>query len=148
MKTTPKLIAAVLIGVPLAGIAQQPKLSCITDMRYNKEFLAKFPAAGAACTEVIAVNGQKWARFNAEVKDDPHGNHLTVDFIGTHERAVTTITFAFTPNATVTLEDKEVKPASALEKGDKIVVWVPESRFGVDAKPGAAESQQFTVVSN
>lgn len=50
-------------------------------------------------------------------------------------------------DATVTLTDQQVKPASALKEGDKIVFWVPESRFGFYAKSGAAESQQFKVVS-
>jgi hypothetical protein len=147
MKTTVKLATAVLIVLPLVGIAQQKPLSCSRDIVFSQEFLAKYPRAGAACNEVLAVNGQKWARFNAEVKHI-EGTQLNVDFINNEDRSVNTnMTFQFTPDATVTLTDRQVKPASALKEGDKIVFWVPESRFGFYAKPGAAESQQFKVVS-
>ena len=147
MKTTVKLATAVLIVLPLVGIAQQKSLSCAHDIVFSQEFLAKYPRAPAACNEVLAVNGQKWARFNAEVKHI-EGTQLNVDFINNDDHSVNSnVTFQFTPNATVTLADRQVKPASALKEGDKIVFWVPESRFGFYAKPGAAESQQFKVVS-
>jgi hypothetical protein len=45
------------------------------------------------------------------------------------------------------LVNKKIKPASEVKEGDKVMVWVPESRFGVYAHPGAAESKQFAVVS-
>ena len=151
MKITVKLAAAVfvLIGIPLAGVAQdQPKLSCVRDIVYSQEFLAKYPRAGAACNEVIVAKGEKWARFNAEVKNR-QGSHLTLSFIDNKGRPVdTTMTFEFTPDATLTLADKKVvKPVSALEEGDKVVLWMPEKRMGFYAQPGAAESQHFAVVS-
>ena len=41
MNTTVKLAAAVLFGVPLICAAQdQPKLNCVKDVSYGKEFLA------------------------------------------------------------------------------------------------------------
>jgi len=150
MKIAVKLAAAVLIGIPVAGIAQdQPKLSCVKDIVYSHEFLAKYPRAGAACNEVIVAKGQKWARFNAEVKNR-QGSHLTVSFIDNEGRSVdTTMTFEFTPDATVTLADKkEVKPVSALEEGDKVVLWVPEKRMGFYAQPSAAESTHFALVGD
>jgi hypothetical protein len=146
MKTAIKLVAAVLVAIPLAGVAQQ-KLSCVTDISFNKEFLAKFPQAPAACNEVEVVKGQKWARFDAEVKKT-EGNRMTVDFLGKQKEPITTMTFEYTPDATVTLENKKVKPASEAKEGDRIVVWVPEKRFGVAAKPGDSESEHFAVVSD
>jgi hypothetical protein len=150
MKIGVKLAAAVLIGMPLAAVAQdQPKLSCVKDIVYSQEFLAKYPRAGAACNEVIVAKGQKWARFNAEVKNR-QGSHLTVSFIDNEGRPVDTImTFEFTPDATLTLADKkEVKPVSALEEGDKVVLWVPEKVMGFYARPGATESTHFALVSD
>lgn len=150
MKATVKLAAAVLIGIPMAGLAQQqPALSCIKDIVYSQEFLAKFPRAGAACNEVVMAGGQKWARFNAEVQHR-QGTHLTVSFVDNEERSVNTVvTFEFTPDATLTLtDDKEVKPVAALKEGDKVMIWVPEKRFGFYAQAGAAESKHLTVISN
>jgi len=46
------------------------------------------------------------------------------------------------------VENKKVKPASDVKEGDKVVLWVPESRFGLYAQPGAAESKHFALVSD
>ena len=148
MKTTVKVAAAILIGIPLTAVAEdQPKLSCVKDVKYSQEFLAKFPDAGSACQEVKVVGGEKWVRFDAQVKENKD-NLMTVDFLNkSHEHTGNPMTFQYTPDATLTLENKKVKAASAVEKGDKVIVWVPESRFGVYAQPGAAESKQFKVVS-
>ena len=151
MRTAVKLAAAVLIGIPLSGVAQaQPKLNCVKDVSYNKEFLSKFPDAGSACQEVTVVRGEKWVRFNAQVKQNKD-HHITVDFLNTAgEHTSKPMTFAYTPDATLTLDNKkkDVKAASAVKEGDKVVIWVPESRFGLYAQPGAAESQHFALVSD
>jgi len=147
MRSTVKVTAMVLLAVPLTGVAQQ-QLSCVKDMVYSQEFLAKYPRAPAACNELIVSQGEKWARFDAEVKNR-QGLHLTVDFIDHQSRPVATMTFEFTPDATLTLSEKHaVKPVGYLHEGDKIVVWVPEKRFGFYAEPGAAESKHFALVSD
>jgi hypothetical protein len=43
---------------------------------------------------------------------------------------------------------KDVKAASAVKEGDKVVIWVPESRFGLYAEPGAIESKHFALVGD
>ena len=149
MKTTVKLATAVLIGISLTGVAQgQPKLNCTKDVQYGREFLAKFPDAGSACQEVKVVQGEKWVRFDAQVKHNKD-NRMTVDLLnikGSHTG--NPMTFTYTPDATLTLEkNKQVKAASEVKEGDRVMVWVPESRFGLYAEPGAAESKQFKVVS-
>jgi hypothetical protein len=148
MKTTVRLAATVLIGIALTGVAQgQPKLNCVKDVKFGQAFLAKFPDAGSACQEVKVVQGEKWVRFDAQVKQNKE-NRITVDFLNTsHEHTGNPMTFEYTPDATLTLENKHVKAASAVEKGDKVMVWVPESRFGIYAQPGDVESKQFKVVS-
>ena len=148
MRTTVKLATTVLIGISLTGVAQgQPKLNCVKDVKYGQAFLAKFPDAGSACQEVKVVQGEKWVRFNAQVKQNQN-NRLTVDLLNqSHEHTGNPLTFEYTPDATLTLVNKKIKPASEVKEGDKVMVWVPESRFGVYAHPGAAESKQFAVVS-
>ena len=149
MKTTVKLAGALLIGIPLIVFAQeQPKLNCVKDVTYGKEFLAKFPDAGSACQEVKVVQGEKWVRFDAQVKQNKD-DRMTVDFLSQkQEHTGKPMTFAYTPDATLTLENKDVKAATAVEEGDKIMLWVPESRFGLYAQPGAAESKHFALVSD
>ena len=148
MRTTVKLATTVLIGISLTGVAQgQPKLNCVKDVKYGQAFLAKVPDAGSACQEVKVVQGEKWVRFNAQVKQNQN-NRLTVDLLNqSHEHTGNPLTFEYTPDATLTLENKNVKAASAVKKGDNVMVWVPESRFGIYAQPGDVESKQFKVVS-
>jgi hypothetical protein len=146
MKTTVKLATVILIGIPLAGVAQE-QLNCVKDIKFGQEFLSKFPDAGSACQEAKVANGQKWVRFDAQVKHNKDG-HMTVDFLNKQgEHTGKPMTFAYTPDATLTLENKDVKAASKVGEGDKVVLWVPESRFGLYAQPGAAESEHFALVS-
>ena len=150
MRATVKLAAAVLIGISLTGVAQgQPKLNCTKDVKYGAEFLAKFPDAGSACQEVKVVQGEKWVRFNARVKDNKD-NRLSVDFLNQVGNPTgNPMTFTYTPDATLTLKKKDVvKAASAVKKGDEVMVWVPESRYGLYAQAGDVESKQFKVVSD
>jgi hypothetical protein len=146
MKPTVKLAIAALAAIPLVNVAHAQRLSCARDITYSQDFLAKYPDAGGACQEVKIVNGEKWARFNAQVKYNKD-NRITVDLLNTAGRHWgDPLTFEYSPDATLTLENKKVKAASAIKKGNKIVVWIPERRFGLSAQPGASESQQFKLV--
>jgi hypothetical protein len=123
-------------------------MTCSKDITYGKEFLAKFPDAGAACQEVRVVHGEKWVRFDAEVKHNKD-LRITVDFLNTKQQHTgSPMTFEYTPDATLMLDNQKVKSASKVEKGDKVWIWVPESRFGLYAEPGAAESKGFRVVND
>ena len=148
MKPTVNLATAVLIGISLTGVAQaQPKLNCTKDVVYGKEFLAKFPDAGSACQEVKVVQGEKWVRFDAQVKSNQN-NQISVDFLNTAgQHTAKPMTFEYPPDANLTLTNGTVKAASAIKKGDKVSVWMPESRFGFYAAPGAAEQSKFRLAS-
>ncbi len=68
MNARMKLAVFALTAIPLVGAAaDQPKLSCIKDITFSQEFLERYPKAGAACHEVVMKDGQKWARFDANV---------------------------------------------------------------------------------
>ena len=147
MKAAIKLASTFLIGIPLTGIAQG-QLNCTKDIKYGQEFLARFPDAGSACQEVKVVKGEKWVRFDAQVKHNKD-DHMTVDFLNTKgDHTSKPMTFVYTPDATLTLENKDVKAASAVKEGDRVMIWVPESRFGLYAQPGAAESKHFALVND
>ena len=150
MKAIVKLASAALIGISLTGVAQgQPKLNCTKDVQYGQAFLAKFPDAGSACQEVKVVQGEKWVRFDAQVKHNKD-NRLTVDLLNQKgDHTGNPMTFIYTPDATLTLEKKKVvKAAAEVKEGERVMVWVPESRFGLYAQPGDVESKQFKVVSD
>jgi len=147
MKAVVNLIVIVLGGVSLAALAEEtPKLSCIKDITYSQEFLARYPKAGAACREVVMKDGKKWARFDADVVD-VRGNQVTANFNDRYKQSVATLTFSAAPEARLTIGGKEAA-FSELRSGDTISVWISESRMGFYAKPGALEISKFAVVSN
>ena len=159
-----KLIVAALISVPIAALAQsespQSKLaqdqsglqegqtsrSCISNMVFSKEFLTRYPNAGAACREVRVQDGQKWARFDANVVR-VRGNRITASFVDRYNNPLNTITFDAASDARVTVNGRTMK-YSDLKRGDKLTFWVPEKQAGFYAEPGASESTQLAVVSN
>jgi hypothetical protein len=152
MKSLAKIFAAVLVAaVPLVGFGDdeskdQPKLSCIKDITFSPEFLAKYPAAGAACREVVMKNGEKWARFDANVVK-VKGNEVTADFIDNYGQTISTLTFVASADARVIEDGKQVK-FSSLEPGHKLTFYVPESRVGFYAAPGSAQgTTKLAVVS-
>ena len=136
-------VKLVLLGLALGPLAAQaqdaPKLNCLTDFVFSQEFLQKYPNAGAACREIVEKNGQKWARFDANV-DEVRGEKVTATFTSTHDRPLTKITFEASPDARVEMNGKDIK-FTELKKGEKISFWVSEDRLTAAEQPGdTAES--------
>lgn len=141
------LIATVLAVTPMIGLAQgQPKLSCIKDVVYSQEFLAHYPKAGAACREVVQKNGEKWVRFDADVVR-VRRNRVTADFIDKFGHSVGMLTIEASPDARVLVNGRKMR-YSTLGRGDKLSFWMPESRVGFYAAPGALQSTRLAVVDN
>ena len=143
MRTALAVAIVASIAIPVVGQAQQ--LSCVKDITYSQAFLAKFPRAGAACNQVIEANGQKWVRFNAQVTNVV-SNQLTVDFLDKYDKAVSTMTFSFDPNATLLTEGGEHILASRVNLGQKLQVWMPENRVGFYADPSELKSEHFSLL--
>ncbi len=158
-----KLSAAILIVMPFSALAQnqpqeprstpgesrleegQTSSSCIGNITFSQEFLTRYPRAGGACREVKVENGQKWARFDADVTRVKK-NRVTVSFLDRSNRSLGTITFDAAPDARVDANGRQVR-FSSLKRGDKLSFWVPESRVGFYAEPGASETTKLAVVS-
>ena len=147
MNARMSLMLGVLVATPFVAVAADaPTMSCLKDIVYSQEFLARYPKAGAACREVVMKDGTKWARFDADVvavKKD----QVTANFIDEYKQSVATLTFAAAPDARVKVEGKDVK-YSSLKPGDTLSFWMPESRVGFYASPGAAENTKLAVVSD
>jgi hypothetical protein len=147
MSTSTRLIVFTLAMTPFAALAADPpKLSCLKDIVFSQEFLQRYPNAGAVCREVVMKEGTKWARFDANVVS-VKGNQVKADFLNSYDQAVSAVTFAMSPDARVTMNGKEIK-GTELKPGDSLSFWVPESRAGFYAAPGAAESKKLAVVSS
>jgi hypothetical protein len=148
MNTKMKLAACVLAIAPFTAFADDEtttSTSCMNKIVFSQEFLTKYPNAGKACREVVTKDRKKYARFDANVVN-VKGNEVTADFMDSYNNKVSTVTFSTKPEARVQMEGTEVK-VSELKAGDKLSFWVPESRAGFYAAPGAAESRKLAVVS-
>ena len=144
------LALLVLAAAPLAGMAQdQPKAGagtgCLSNFTYSKEFLAKYPKAPSACREVQVKDGQRWARFEANVTSHK-SQQVTADFIGNFGDKLATLTFTAASDAVLQVGDKTEK-FSDLQRGDTLSFWVPESRAGMYAQPGVLNTGKLSVIS-
>jgi hypothetical protein len=157
-----KLSLVVLIALPLGTLAQnqqpqtksggggstleegQTSSSCISSITFSQEFLSKYPQAGGACREVKVENGQKWARFDADVVR-VRGNRVTANFVDRSNRNLGTITFDAASDARVEINGRQSR-FSSLRQGDKMSFWMPETSVGFYAEPGASESTKLAVV--
>ncbi len=158
-----RLTIAALIAIPIGVLAQsqtpqsqstqgqsrleegQTSRSCISNITFSQEFLARYPKAGGACREVKVENGQKWARFDADVVR-VRGYRVTVNFVDRYNRDLSTITFDAARDARAMVNGREMR-FSSLKPGDKLSFWVPEDRMGFYAKPGASQTTKLAVVS-
>ena len=166
-----KLFVAALIAMPSGALAQdqspqtesmqgqskpgegqskleegQSRRSCIGNIVFSQEFLTRYPQAGGACREVKMENGQKWARFDADVVRVTK-NRLTANFVDRSDKSLGTITFDAAHDARVEVNGRQRK-FSSLKPGDKLSFWMPESRVGFYAEPGASETTKLAVVSS
>ena len=159
-----KLTVAVLIAMPIGALAQdqppppqstpqttrlaegQTSSNCLGNITFSHEFLARYPNAGAACREVKVENGQKWARFDAEVAR-VSGKRVTANFIDQNDRKLGKITFDAAMDARFEVEGGQQRRFDSLMPGDKLSFWMPENRVGFYAEPGASESNKLAIVS-
>lgn len=144
MKTRATLILAALTAMPLFSVAaDESKMSCIGHFTFSQDFLKRHPKAGAACREVVMKDGQKWARFDARVVE-LKGKEVTVNFLDTANQPIEKMTFTAPEDARVVVNGQEMT-YSALGRGDPLSFWVPETRAGFYAAPGAARLTELRV---
>ena len=161
---------AALIAMPLSALAQnesaqpestpaqsestpaqqplqegQSSTSCISNIVFSHEFLARYPNAGGACREVKVENGHKWARFDADVAD-VKGNRVTADFVDRYDRKLETIVFDAQSDARVVVNGRTTR-YSDLKPGDKLSFWMPDNQVGFYAAPGASQQTKLAVIS-
>jgi hypothetical protein len=144
MKTERILSVFLLVIAPLIGIAAEPKLNCVKDITYNAKFLQQYPNAPAACREVIMKNGQKWARFEADVVK-VKGEDVTAHVLDAYENTIATVTFKASPDARVTVDGSPTK-YSSLQTGQKLTFWVPDAVEGFYAAPDATKATKLAIV--
>jgi hypothetical protein len=143
VRVTWALAALILIPAVSAAADEPQKKDCISNFVFSQDFLSRHPNAGAICREVVMKNGQKWARFDGTVAE-LKGKQVTVNFVGSANQVLDTLTFTASPDARVTVNGQQMT-YGALGKGDRLTFWVPESRAGLYAAPGATQLSEIKV---
>jgi hypothetical protein len=152
MNTFKKIgMTTALLGVAFAGSAfaadtqkdfpterTQP-VSC-DQVKWNADMLLDHPALVEACQEVVVVDGESWARFEAKfVKIDPDGQvHFSVR--DKRDRSIEEVEITPTPGQVAYIDGQET-PFRRLRSTQRVNLYVPEGEYGFATQPGAPRTQ-------
>lgn len=154
-KTFIPAMTAALLGFALANSASAQEAtnfpnestsarSC-ANVNWNKDMLLNHPSLVDACQEVISVDGETWARFQAKfVRVEPNGD-VIFSVRDKGDRQIQEV--ALTPvKGQVAYLDDRATPFSSLRTTDSISLYVPEGQYGFATKPGVQREQLAKVV--
>ena len=144
--------SAVLLGFALAtsAVAQQPQGDQFPDERtakatcesveWNDNMLSNHSHLIGACQEVVEVDGESWARFDAKfVKIDNDGN--VVFSVRDHrDRSVEEVTLEPATGQMAYINNRAT-PFRQLRTTDSINLYVPEGAYGFATQPDAPSDQ-------
>jgi len=150
--------ALVLAGCVCAGsaYAQERVTEALPDPDVNRrsceqvnwhtDLLGQYPWAVSACHEVVLVEEQKWARFEAEFQRLNRDGSITADFRDRVGKSTGRLSLMPAPGQRVTL-DGTTYQFSELRRGQVLNFYVPEGSYAFSAQPGAPLTERATVVA-
>jgi hypothetical protein len=118
--------------------------SC-AEVAWDRQLLAQYPRLAEGCQEVIVVNGQKWARFAADLLRTNRDGSVTLDFNDRQGRSMQELTLMPGPDQTVEIAGRDY-PFSDLERGQELNLYVPEGVYAIGLVPGAAPERLARIV--
>lgn len=148
--------AALLLGLASTGsvIAQEARqampgpevdrASC-EDVEWNRDLLRDYPWVVEGCQEAIVVDGQKWARFEAEFLQFHPNGAITSDFRNDRGRSLGNVRLMPGPDQNVLLNGRPYK-FSELKRGQVLNFYAPEDAYAFTTKPGAPETEQVRII--
>lgn len=138
------LVLPLMIGIAHAAVDpdELPQVSC-SELKFSAAFLAKFPQAPQACQDARVYKGKRYAKFDAKVYiSDPA--FMTVQILNAAGDTLTTFSFKPSPTQRVLSNGRE-KLFHDLQVGEKITIWVSESRLEAYELPGS-QHDHWTVL--
>jgi len=114
-------------------------------VHWNTQLLTTYPWAVAACQEVVMLNGEKWARFEADFKGMNPDGSFNAMFVDRQNRQQQSIALMPNPGQMVLLDDREYA-FSSLRNDQRLNFYVPEGMYGFTVTPGAPPAQLVKVV--
>lgn len=148
------IAATAMLGVAMAGVAsaqetqfpaERSKPASCEAVKWNADMLRVHPTLIDACREVVVVDGQTWARFDAKfVRIDPDGQ-VIFSVRDQGDRSLEEVKLMPAEGQVAYIDDRAT-PFSQLRSTDSISLYVPEGQYGFATKPGVPREQLAVVV--
>lgn len=147
--------AALLMGVSWTGsvIAQElspnmpgpgvDRASC-DDIEWHRDMLLSYPWIVEGCQEAVVVDGEKWARFEAEFQQLHSDGAITSKFKTDRGRVLGNVRLMPGADQRVLLDGRPYR-FSQLKRGQTLNFYVPEDVFGFTTAPVAPASQVVEI---
>lgn len=148
-------VTAVAMGIGIAASAfavetqdqfptERTQLASCADVRWNTQMRQDHPALIDACQEVVTVDGENWARFEASfVRVQTDGN-VVFSVRDRRDRSVEEVTLMTTPGQVAYMDGRET-PFNRLNSSDRVNLYMPEGEYGFATQPGVPRTQVAAV---
>lgn len=123
---------------------QVAKESC-ESVDWNDNMLRNHPRLINACQEVVMVNGNAWARFDAKFMRIERNGNVVFGVYDRKDRRVEQVTLVPAMNQVAYIDDRAT-PFRRLRTTDLINLYVPEGEYGFSTQPGVTQEQVAAVV--
>jgi len=148
--------AALLMSIAWSGdsIAQQSSSTMPTpdtdrgscaEIDWHRDLVREYPWVGDACQEAIIVNGQKWARFEAEFQQFNRDGTITSNFRDARGRSLGSVKLQPGSDQRVLLDGRATR-FSDLRRGQVLNFYAPEGLYAFAMEPGATPAEQVQIV--
>lgn len=148
--------AALLLGLAWTGstMAQELKptmpgpevdrASC-DDVEWHRDLLRNYPWVEEACQEAIIIDGQKWARFEAEFQELHRNGEITSNFRDDRGRSLGSVQLKPGEDQRVMLDGRPYR-FSQLERGQILNFYAPDDMYTFTTEPGAPATERVKIV--
>lgn len=114
------------------------------EVDWNVNMLDNHPRLIDACQEVVLVDGESWARFDARFKQIERDGHVIFNVLDRRNRTVEEFKFMPAAGQVAFIGDRET-PFRQLRTTDSISLYVPEGQYGFATQPGVPMEQVAVV---
>lgn len=148
--------AALLLGLAWSGNTQAQELSpnmpgpdvdraSCDEVEWHSDLLRDYPWVVDACQEAIIVDGQKWARFEAEFQELHRDGAITSNFTNDRGRSLGNVRLMPGKDQRVLLDGRPYR-FSQLQSGQTLNFYVPDDLYAFTMEPGAPDTEQVRII--
>jgi LPXTG-motif cell wall-anchored protein len=124
--------------------AERTSTTSCEAVNWNANMLRNHPRLIEACQEVVLVDGETWARFDARFKQVERDGRVVFNVLDRRDRTVEEVTFMPTSGQVAYINDRPT-PFRQLRTMDAISLYVPEGEYGFATQPGVPREQVATL---